>query len=555
MAERSRRDFLKLTGGAAIGAGAAASISPGVAAALERMGASASQAGIDWAALQAELAGTVLRPSSPGWAPAIELFNTVFGDIVPQAVAYCASPADVAAALRFARANGLEMRARNGRHSYGGYSTCEGLIIDVTDMADIEVGPGATTARIGAGALIIDVYTALAVHGVTIPSGTCASIGVTGVALGGGQGETSRAFGMTCDALVEVEIVTADGEILTASATQHPDLLWACQGGGGGNFGIVTRLTFRTFPITNVTTFDVAWPWTDAAAVMAGWQAWLPTLPDELFSGLALLSSEGGPGASPYLGAAGTFIGDEAALDVVLAPLLAVGTPAAVTKTPQTWTEAFNAYAGCASKTLEQCHPTYWNPPGQLPQNTWKAKSLYFGEPLPADGIAALVAWIDARQADPLQPTTAPQFGTGGIGFDSYGGAINRVAPDATAFVHRDSLFHGQFLAYWYDGAPAGLVDDNLAWIAGFFDAMTPYGNGESYQNYIDPDLPDWLHAYYGSNLPRLQEIKRAYDPEDVFRFAQSIPPAPAPPTPTSSTTQPPAPAPAPVTVAPTFTG
>ena len=550
VSERSRRDFLRLTGGAALGLGVAGTTGTGLAGALGRL-SPAVQAGVDWAALQAALAGTLLRPSSPGWAPAIELFNTRFGDIVPQAVAYCASPADVAAAIGFARANGLELRARNGRHSYAGYSTCEGLIIDVTDMDAVEVSADASTARVGAGALLIDVYSALAARGVAIPSGTCASIGITGVALGGGQGELSRAFGMTSDNLLEVELVTADGQVLVANAAQHPDLLWACQGGGGGNFGIVTRLTFRTHPITGVTTFSVSWPWTQAAEAFDAWQRWLPTLPDEVFSGMALLTQAGGPGAAPFAGAAGTFIGGSDALDAILAPLVAVGTPTVET-TPQSWSESFLAYAGCSSKTLAQCHPTYWNPPGELPQSTWKAKSRYFSDPIPPAGIDVLVDYVDQRQADPLQPTAAPTFGAGGVGFDSYGGAVNRVARDATAFVHRDALHHVQMFAYWDPSASPALVEDNLAWIQAYFDAVSPYGNGESYQNYIDPDLPDWLDAYYGENLPRLREIKRAYDPEEVFRFRQSIPPAEAPPAPAPPAPTAPA---APVQVTPRFTG
>ncbi len=558
MAERSRREFLRGAGGAALGVGAAATFGrafgavPAWAAGTGPSGLAspAAVSGADWAALAAQLSGQLVLPPDAAWSTAIELFNTRFSSIVPGAVAFCATPADVAASIAFARANGLPLRARNGRHSYGGYSTCDGLVIDVTEMDAVAVSTDATTATIGAGAVLIDIYVALAARGVTIPGGTCPSVGITGLTLGGGHGEVSRAFGLTSDALVALEIVLADGRIVTASEQTEPDLFWACRGGGGGNFGIVTSMTFATSPIGDVTLFSVDWAWADAVPAMVAWQEWVLGLPDEVFTGIALLTQPGGPSASPYIGASGTFLGTPTEWSAIVAPLVAAVTPTATNVEQKTYLEAIDIHAGCATITEQECHPTYWNPPGQLVQNTWAATSAYVGEaaPLSAAAVQVIVDFVDGRQGDPLQPTDATSFGTGGVGFDSYGGAINRVASDATAFVHRDALALGQYLAYWQVDSPAALVASNEAWLRALTDAMAPYSNGQAYQNYIDPGLDGWLQAYYGANLPRLREIKLQVDPENVFSFAQSIPPAEPPPSPSTT-------APAPVAVAPKFTG
>ena len=559
MADRSRREFLRGAGGAALGLGATAAfgrafvgVPAWAGAATTGAAGSAAVSAADWAALAAQLSGRLVLPPDAGWSSAIELFNTRFSSIVPGAVAFCARrrPTWPPASPSLAP-TAWSSGPRNGRHSYGGYSTCDGLVVDVSEMDSIVVSADATTATIGAGAVLVDLYVALAARGVTIPGGTCPSVGITGLTLGGGHGEVSRAFGLTCDALVELEIVLADGRVVTASEQSEPDLFWACRGGGGGNFGIVTSMTFATSPIGDVTLFSVDWDWADAVPAMVAWQEWVSGLPDEVFTGIALLTQPGGPSASPYIGAAGTFLGTPAEWSAIVAPLVAAVTPSATNVEQKTYLEAIDIHAGCAMLTEQECHPTYWNPPGQLVQNTWAATSAYVGEsaPLPAEAVQLIVDFVDRRQADPRQPTGTTSFGAGGVGFDSYGGAINRVAPDATAFVHRDALALGQYLAYWQVDSPPDLVADNQAWLRALTDAMAPYSNGQAYQNYIDPGLDGWLEAYYGANLPRLREIKLRFDPENFFSFAQSIPPAEVPPPPPTTAS------PAPVPIAPRFTG
>ncbi|MEZ5144418.1 MAG: FAD-binding oxidoreductase [Acidimicrobiales bacterium] len=547
MSGSTRREFLKASGGSLLGFGAAARLgAAGVAAgALAPAVAGAATGGaVNWAQLQGQMEGQVVLPSNPAFPTATQMYNTRFDAIVPLAVAFCAVPADVGVAIRFARENGLSVRSRNGRHSYGGYSTCDSLVIDVSQLRSVSLGAGASTATIGSGAVLIDVDTALYDGGVAIPAGTCPSVGITGLTLGGGVGETGRAFGLTCDNLLSIDVVLADGSLVTANAQQHPDLLWASQGGGGGNFGIATSLTFRTHPVGNVTVFNVAWPWSQAAAVADAWQTWIATLPDEVFSGMAMATSPSNQ--APFLGTAGTYLGTPAGLQPILAPLLAAGTPTSTFVQEMTFLEMIDYYAGCSNLTEQECHTPYFVPPGVLGLATNYAKSMYFSKPLPPAGIDELITWIEIRQNDPQQPSNPTEFGSGGALFDSYGGALNRPAKSATAFVHRDALFHIQSFGYWQPTSSQALIDDNFSWLDGFYRAMAPYSNSEAYQNYIDPYLPDWLQAYYGSNLPRLRSVKTAYDPDDFFSFPQSIPP---------NTPTPPPPAPPGPPVTPSFTG
>jgi FAD/FMN-containing dehydrogenase len=350
---------------------------------------------------------------------------------------------------------------------------------------------------VGAGARLIDVYAALWGHRLTIPAGSCPTVGIGGSTLGGGVGFASRKLGLTLDNLRELTIVTADGRVRTCSTRRNADLFWACRGGGGGNFGIVTRFVFRAHPVGNVSTFRVQWPWSDADTAVRAWQAWAPHAPDGLFSVLQLAA----PGSGPSIGSAGQFFGSETALRSLLAPLAAAGSPIVSVRTRSYW-DATLHWAGCSD--LAPCRVR-----GQA---TFAAKSDYVKRPLSARGIDTLARFVERRAG------TVP--GRGSVLLDSYGGAIRRVPRRATAFAHRDSLYGLQYLAYW---DAAGQGGANLGWLRSFHAAMRPFVSGGAYVNYIDPDLRSWEQAYYGVNLARLRRVKRRYDPDRLFRFKQGI--------------------------------
>jgi FAD/FMN-containing dehydrogenase len=449
--------------------------------------------------LVAALDGRVVVRGRRGYDAARRLFNTVFDGVSPLAVAYCANASDVARTIAWARKHAIRLAPRCGGHSYGGYSTTPGVVLDVSELDRVSVQ--GTRAVVGAGARLVGVYERLGAKGLTVPAGSCASVGVSGLALGGGHGFVSRKWGLTCDNVLELELVTAAGKRLVCNASTHPDLFWACRGGGGGNFGVVTRWTFRAHAVARVATFHVDWPIEQLPAVLAAWQQLAPHAPDDLYSVLSLSASRG----VVRLAAVGQLVGTKARLDALLAPLVSTGTPTRVATIERPYLDAVRLWAGCAA--LDACH---LGAGGELRRATFAARSDYVRKPLPA---AAATTVANALKAAPAR---------GLLLLDSYGGAINRVPKGATAFVHRDALCSLQYLAYWTGAAQAAA---SRAWLRRFHAAMRPYVSGEAYQNYGDPELKTWRQAYYGSNFRRLVAVKKRYDPQNVFRFAQSIPP------------------------------
>ena len=463
------------------------------------------------------MSGRLVRPSDPAYSTSLQLYDSRFDSVMPQGIAYCSTSSDVQRCLAFAMNHGLPFSARSGGHSYAGYSTSTGLVIDVTAMSGVAVGAAASgpTATIGAGARLIDVYTALNAQGVSIPGGSCPTVGIAGLTLGGGAGVVDRAYGMTCDFLTSVELVTADGQLTTASRASNADLFWACQGGGGGNFGIATSFTFKTFATTSPTLVFLKWPWAAAADVLAAWLAWAPSAPDQLWSNCLLEASPGS--ASPLLQVGVVWIGDPSGLAGPLDQLLAaVGTaPSSRYSETVAFGHAMYVEGGCASLSQASCHLPTQNPGGTLTRQPSLAKSAYVSSPLGDAGVQVVVDAVQSRQSQNLQ---------GAAGFDAYGGAINRVPAAATAFVHRNTMASVQLNVPFSPGTASSELAASEAFLNSWYGNLQPHLDGQAYQNYIDPDLANWADAYYGANLPRLRQVKRKWDPDHVFRFAQSIP-------------------------------
>ncbi|WP_171110489.1 MULTISPECIES: FAD-binding oxidoreductase [Streptomyces] len=472
----------------------------------------AATAAADWSALARDLDGPLVRPGDASWPTARRLYNTRFDTLKPAAVAYVAHPDDISTTLAYARARGLRVAIRNGGHSYAGWSSGNGrLIIDVSKLNRVRAS--GNTAVVGAGAKLIDVYRALAAKGVTIPAGSCPTVGVSGLVLGGGHGVVSRAYGLTCDSLTQATLVTANGKRVTADATTHKDLFWALRGAGNGNFGVVTELHFRTHPAPQAVSAYLTWPWRKAAAVVQAWQEWGPDQPDEIWSSLHLAST---PGRTPTVSVAAFSLGTYRELQNAVDRLAArVGASAShVSLKRRSYEESMEVYAGCSSFTTDaQCHlpgtTPGRSPQGALGRETYAARSDFFDRSLSAAGIRTLLAQL-----------TSVRGGAGSIAFTALGGAINRVSPTSTAFVHRRSRMLAQYIASWRAGTSGSTAQ---SWLTSAHGAMRPYASGAAYQNYTDPTLRNWRKAYYGDAAPRLTQLKRIYDPNRVFTYPQAL--------------------------------
>jgi FAD/FMN-containing dehydrogenase len=536
--DQGRRAFLRWAA-AAGGAGLLASCSrgSGTTAAVSRASGSAGTSGAtaggaaraaavpaatrspgpaDWTALGRDLSGPLVRPGDAAYAVSRRLFDPRFDSLRPAGIAYCRNPHDVATCLAFVRKFGVPVAARSGGHSYAGWSSTSGLIIDVTRMSGVNVSGG--NATVGAGTRLIDFYNRLAAHGRGVPGGSCPTVGIAGLTLGGGVGVVSRAYGLTSDNVQSLQIVTADGQVRTCSSSQNSDLFWACRGGGGGNFGVVTSFTFRTHPVGQIVLFFLSWPWSQAARVIAAWQSWAPHAPDALWSNVHLAAAPGG--SVPVIGVGGTFLGSLSAASAQLEKLYAAAGshPSSPFMETTTWLHAMLVEAGCASLTVNQCHLPTQNPAGRLARASEYAKSDFFTKPLNSHGIGTLLSGVEKFQRAGGAPGAS-----GGIAFDALGGAVNRVPPGATAFVHRNALFQAQYTTTWRAGSSPAAVARQHAWQQSFWQSMRPYASGQAYQNYIDPALANWRQAYYGANYTRLTQVRAKYDPGRVFAFPQAV--------------------------------
>jgi FAD/FMN-containing dehydrogenase len=469
----------------------------------------------NYGTLSSQLDGHLIRPGQDGFTSAAQLYNPRFDDApAPAAVAACTSEKDVVDCVRFTAAAGVPLALRAGGHSYGGWSRNHGLVADVRAMSSVQVDSAAKLARIGAGARLVEVYSALGAAGVAVAGGSCPTVGITGLALGGGQGVLSRAFGLTCDAIRSARVVTADGRARTVDATHDPDLFWALRGGGGGSFGAVTSLTMAVRPAPTVHVFFLAFDFSHAADVLSAWLRWVPDRPAALWTTCKLLANAQTGRLRAVV--AGTWIGAAADLDGQLAPLLR-GLPAPTSRSTSTksYTAAMFFEAGCDQNGAASSCISQALAPAQ--RHAFAATSSVVGSALPSAGIDAAVKATRAAM-------NLSHLIEAGVSFDALGGQVAQVAASATAFPYRRALATVQYTATWASGRTS--PDPFDRYVRGFRSTMSRWLGAAAYANYADASITDYGTAYWGANYPRLQQVKQKYDPHQLFTFAQAVRPA-----------------------------
>jgi FAD/FMN-containing dehydrogenase len=478
--------------------------------------------------LQSAIEGHVIVPSNPAYGVASQPWNARFAGVVPKAVVVVADANDVAQTIKFAREYRLSFVMRNGRHSFAGFSANTGLIVDVSALTDVRADPARERVTFGAGQTNLPMYAKLWPTRMTVPGGTCPTVGLTGLSAAGGFGRLSRLYGLTCDNILEVGIVTAAGEILTANERENADLLWACRGGGGGNFGAVVELTARLHPVDMLfTEIAFTFPIAGATHVMTAMQEWVAELPDRAHCWTEIRT--GPPKDGAVVGMEFTFAGPESQARALGERLVrAAGVkPIAYSIMTDRYLSLMRDWI-CAGLRPDECAVKGVSPHGILPRPAFYAKSDLIRRAWPAEAFEALVDAIMRRQADPV--LTPPDFqsavNVGKIAFETAGGAIARPPAGGTAFAHRDIRYVVQYQSRWRPFSSDSVAGANVAWTQATYESVRQWLSGSAYQGYADPHLRDWQHQYFGSSLARLRAIKRKYDPDNVFRYPQSIPPA-----------------------------
>ena len=465
---------------------------------------------LDLGSLERVIEGEVALPGSPTYEASRRSFNARFHGVTPEAVVSSAAPQDASEAIAFAGRHRLHVAIRSGGHSLAGHSSTRGVVIDLGSMRSVSVSGGLAT--VGAGARLGEVYEALQGHGLAIPGGSCPSVGVAGLTLGGGLGILGRKYGVTSDRLVGAEIVLADGRILACDEHHDEDLFWALRGAGAGNFGVVTSLVYRTVDAPDATNVHLTWPYPVAAEVIEAWQEWAPNGPDELAASLKLTATgdiDQAPSVDVYGALLGTAADPAGLLDDLVAragsdPVSSSQERMSFAETRRFWAELGEASDGDRD-----------NANGRPSEPVFLfARTEFFRRALPRDAVAALLdAFVGERRPGESRE----------LDFMPWGGAYNRVRSDATAFVHREERF--QLKHQVVVELEASTADKEAAHrqVVRSWASVLPWGSGRAFQNFADPDLHDWATAYYGPNLERLLRVKERYDPENVFRSEQSL--------------------------------
>ena len=437
-----------------------------------------------------DLQGDVVRPGDLEYDSARAVFNARI-DRKPLAILRCREAADVVRGIAFARQHDLALSVRSGAHNVAGNAVCDGgIMLDLSPMKYLQVDPDHGSAQAGPGLLLGDLDRATQQYGLAVPLGVMSKTGIAGLTLGGGLGWLNGRYGLACDNLVGAEVVTADGNVLRVGLDEHADLLWGLRG-GGGNFGVVTSFTYRLNPVGPVLAGGLSYPWAMAGDVLRFHDGFMATAPDELVTAVSLALDSSG---TPQLSIGVCWCGHPDDGISVLRPLREFGPPGQDTIASMPYVALQSA-------------PDAGFPLGRL--HYWKSGYLRY--------------LTDAATDTLLEIAAAMPPGTSGIGMQGLRGAASRVGVDATAFPHRAAQYDFLILAQWADRRDS---ERNIAWARDSFAAMQPHLEDAVYVNNLGTEGPDRVRAAYGPNHQKLAELKRRYDPKNIFRLNQNVPPA-----------------------------
>ncbi len=448
--------------------------------------------------LRTQLGERVITPADLGYDEARRVYNFMI-DRRPAVVAVCSSTADVVSVVNHARSTGADLAVRGGSHSVPGFGTADDAVVaDLSGMRGVHVDPEARIAHVGGGATLNDVNRAAGAHGLATPGGMISTTGVGGLTLGGGIGYLSRSYGLSVDNVESAEVVTADGQVLTASAERNPDLYWAIRG-GGGNFGVVTEFRFRLHPVANVLAGPMFFELADGPAVFRHYRDLITDAPRE-YGGFPLFNQapplpfipESRVG-EPLCAVMHCWTGDEEEGGALIDSFRQVATPVGEHVGVMPFADVNAMFDGLVPRGL---------------QHYWKAA---FATELSEDAIAA---HFEHGPKVPAMNSTMHIY--------PINGAVHDVPADATAFGHRDASFATVIAGMWPDAADN---EANTAWVKDYYAAIAPYSEAGGYINFAASDDQARVPDNYGVNYTRLREVKRAYDPHNLFHLNQNIVP------------------------------
>ncbi len=448
--------------------------------------------------LRAQISGSVITPGDAGYDEARQVYNFMI-DRRPAAVVRCADAADVASVVRYAAETGTELAVRGGSHSVPGFGTADDAIVaDLSAMSSVTVDASARTARAGGGTTWGGFNEATSAHGLATTGGVISTTGIGGLTLGGGIGYLTRGYGLSCDNLISAEVVTADGNTVTASETENPDLFWALRG-GGGNFGVVTEFTFRLHPVTEIYGGPMFFELSDGPAILSYFNEFIKTAPREYGGFPAFQIAPPLPFVpedrvgEPFVALVSCWSGSANDGEKILQGFRDIATPVAEHVGTMPYADLNGAFDALVPRGL---------------QHYWKAE--FVGDLTPE----AIALHMEHGSRVPVVNSTVHMY--------PINGACHDVAPDATAFGHRDATYAVVIAGMWPDPADN---DAHTQWVKDYDAAIAPLSQGGGYINFASADDQSKVAANYGANYARLREVKRRYDPTNLFHLNQNIEP------------------------------